>query len=156
MDMDGDDAEMDLALDMEADDEAEAEEGPAAEAEEAFDNVEDAIAELRAAFADMMDDDEADEADEEADGESMEMNFGEEVDGLDEAAALTAVNVSHTDGTDSTKSPVASNAKSATGAKAHPTDTSEETGATAPAAKDMGVDGPQDNGGKLSPARGMK
>lgn len=152
IDMDGDDAEMDLALDMEADDEAE--EGPAAEAEEAFDNVEDAIAELRAAFADMMDDDE--EADEEADDESMEMNFGEEVDGLDEAAALTAVNVSHTDGTDSTKSPVASNAKSDTGAKAHPTDTSEETGATAPAATDMGVDGPQDNGGKLSPARGMK
>ena len=46
-------------MDMDADDDAE--EGEAPDAEEAMDNVEDAIAELRAAFADMMGDEPAEE-----------------------------------------------------------------------------------------------
>ena len=153
--------EMDLAMSM--DDEGE-DESPEEEAEEAMANVEDAIAELRAAFADLM----GDEADEEPE---MEEAFGEaeEVEAMEEAATMSAVNVSHADGSDNGKSPVAGNAKAPTDAKAHPTDTSEEKGRTAPAATDMGVRGPQEAGDLSaapkaksednksdSPIRGMK
>ena len=124
--------EMDLAMSM--DDEGE-DESPEEEAEEAMANVEDAIAELRAAFADLMGDEEP--------AEEPEME--ESVEPMEEAATLSAVNVSHSDSSDKA-SPVAGNAKAPTDAKAHPTDTSEESGRTAPAAKDMGVRGPQEAG----------
>ena len=141
-DMDDEDAEMDLAMDMEpeADDEGE-EESPEAEAEEAMDNVEDAIAELRAAFADMMGDDE-------------EPEMEESVEPMEEGATMTAVNVSHSDNSDKA-SPVASNAKAPNDAKAHSAPGGEEKGRPAPTAKDMGVDGPQE-AGDLSAAPAAK
>jgi pilus assembly protein FimV len=134
--------EMDLAISM--DDEAE----EAPDAEEAMDNVEDAIAELRAAFADLMGDEEAEE----------EPEMEESVEPMEEGATLTAVNVSHSDNSDKA-SPVASNAKAPNDAKAHATDTSEEKGGSAPAAKDMGVTGPQEAGdlsAAPAPKREMK
>jgi len=146
-DMDDEDAEMDLAMDMEpeADDEGE-EESPEAEAEEAMDNVEDAIAELRAAFADMMGDEPAEE--------SVDMEEEAEVEPMEEGATMTAVNVSHSDNSDKA-SPVAGNASAPNDAKAHPTDTTEEKGASAPTVGDMGVDGPQE-AGDLSAAPAAK
>ena len=134
--------EMDLSMDMEP----EAEEGDdAADAEEAMDNVEDAIAELRAAFADMMGDEEADEEPE------MDM---ESVEPMEEGATMTAVNVSHSDNSDKA-SPVASNAKAPNDAKAHAIGGGDEKGRPAPTAKDMGVDGPQE-AGDLSAAPAAK
>lgn len=146
-DMDADDAEMDMAMDM--DDEGE-EEAP--EAEEAMANVEDAIAELRAAFADMMGDDEAAEEEPEmeeevafeaADDDSDE-ELEEEFDGLEEGVELSKVNVSMPDNTDNGASPVAG--KNDMGGKAVDMAGSEEKSAKAPAAKDMGVTGPEDAG----------
>ena len=139
-DMEGDEAEMELAMDMEP--EADGGDEPA-DAEEAMDNVEDAIAELRAAFSDMMGDEEP------SDDDDMEM---ESVEAMEEGAKLSAVSVSHSDSSDK-GSPVASNAKAPNDAKAHPTDTTEDAGASAPAVKDMGVTGPQEAGSpKAAPA----
>ncbi len=156
-DMEDEDAEMDLALDMEpSDDDAEDEADDAeADAEEAMDNVEDAIAELRAAFADMMgDDDEAEDAPEmEEEAMAFEEASDEEVDGLEEGATMSAVSVSHSDSSEK-GSPVASGAGNAH-ASPHPTDTSEGPKASAPAVKDMGVDGPQE-AGSLSAAPAAK
>jgi len=142
-DMDDDAPEMDLAMDMEP----EAEEGDdeAGDAEEAMDNVEDAIAELRAAFADMMDEEPAD------DMEEPEME--ESVEPMEEGATLSAVSVSHSDNSDKA-SPVAKGAGNAH-AKPHPTDTKDGPKASAPAVKDMGVTGPQE-AGKLSAAPSAK
>jgi len=146
-DMDADDAEMDMAMDM--DDEGE-EEAP--EAEEAMANVEDAIAELRAAFADMMGDEPAEEepemeeeiAFEAADDDSDDEELEEEFDGLEEGVELSKVNVSMPDNTDSGASPVAG--KNDMGGKAVDMAGSEEKSPKAPAAKDMGVTGPEDAG----------
>jgi hypothetical protein len=142
-DMDDAAPEMDLAMDMEP----EAEEGDdeAGDAEEAMDNVEDAIAELRAAFADMMDEEPAD------DMEEPEME--ESVEPMEEGATLSAVSVSHSDNSDKA-SPVAKGAGNAH-AKPHPTDTKDGPKASAPAVKDMGVTGPQE-AGKLSAAPSAK
>ena len=142
-DMDDDAPEMDLAMDMEP----EAEEGDdeAGDAEEAMDNVEDAIAELRAAFADMMDDEPADDMD--------EPEMEESVEPMEEGATLSAVSVSHSDNSDKA-SPVAKGAGNAH-AKPHPTDTKDGPKASAPAVKDMGVTGPQE-AGKLSAAPSAK
>lgn len=143
-DMDADDAEMDLAMDME-DEGEEAEEG---EAEEAMANVEDAIAELRAAFADLMGDDEAeDEAEEDT------------VEGLGEGAELSAVNATMANGEDSNaKSPVAGK-NDMGGTAVDMAGGAAETGGKAPAPKDMGVDGPQEAGNPTpapAPKREMK
>lgn len=143
-DMDADDAEMDLAMDME-DEGEEAEEG---EAEEAMANVEDAIAELRAAFADLMGDDEAeDEAEEDT------------VEGLGEGAKLSAVNATMANGEDSNaKSPVAGK-NDMGGTAVDMAGGAAETGGKAPAPKDMGVDGPQEAGNPTpapAPKREMK
>lgn len=143
-DMDADDAEMDLAMDME-DEGEEAEEG---EAEEAMANVEDAIAELRAAFADLMGDDEAeDEAEEDT------------VEGLGEGAELSAVNATMANGEDSNaKSPVAGK-NDMGGTAVDMAGGAAETGGKAPAPKDMGVDGPQEAGDPTpapAPKREMK
>ena len=155
-DMDDEDAEMDLALDMEPsdddemsdDDDMEMSDDAESDAEEAMDNVEDAIAELRAAFADMMGDEADDEPEMEEESIAVEAS-DEEVDGLEEGASMSAVSVSHSDSGDK-GSPVAKGAGNAH-AKPHPTDTSEGPKASAPAVKDMGVDGPQE-AGKLSAA----
>jgi chromosome segregation ATPase len=139
-DMDDGDAEMDLAMDMEP--EADAEEGDSPDVEEAMDDVEDAIAELRAAFAEMQGEEPGDEGDMEETEES--------VSAMEEGASMTAVNVSHSDTADKA-SPVAGNAKAHNGAKAHSAPGGDESGRPAPAAKDMGVDGPQE-AGSPSPA----
>jgi hypothetical protein len=150
--MDADDAEMDLAMDMED----EGEEAEADDAEEAMANVEDAIAELRAAFADLMGDEEAPADEEEAE---MEMEATEEVEGLDEGAELSAVKVSHTDGSDNADSPVGPGDDSL--GEGTPVDfaAGEEKGGKAPAAKDMGVTGPEaagDLSAAPAPKREMK
>ena len=144
-----DDAEMDLEVSM--DDEGEGEE-EAPEAEEAMANVEDAIAELRAAFADLMGDNEP--GDEESDMEpEMEEDYAfeseeddDEVEAVEEAADLKSVSVSMPNGEDSgAKSPVKDAGNKHEG-KPHPTDTKVENGGKAPAAKNMGVRGPQEAG----------
>jgi hypothetical protein len=138
-DMEGDEAEMELAMDMEP--EADGGDEPA-DAEEAMDNVEDAIAELRAAFSDMMGDEEP------SDDDDMEM---ESVEAMEEGAKLSAVSVSHSDSSDK-GSPVAKGAGNAH-AKPHPTDTAEGPKASAPAVKSMNVTGPQEAGSpKAAPA----
>jgi len=135
-DMEEPEAEMDLAMDMEP--EAEEMDDEPADAEEAMDNVEDAIAELRAAFAEM-------QGEEEPEMDDMEDEM-ESVEPVEEGADMKAVSVSHSDGSDGKKSPVASDNKSPNDAKAHPTMTGEEKGRPAPTAKPMGVKGPQEAG----------
>ena len=152
-DMEDANPEMDLAMDMEPAEDGDDDE--AGDAEEAMDNVEDAIAELRAAFADMMgDDDEAEDAPEmEEEAMAFEEASDEEVDGLEEGATMSAVSVSHSDSSEK-GSPVAKGAGNAH-AKPHPTDTKDGPKASAPAVKDMGVTGPQE-AGKLSAAPSAK
>jgi hypothetical protein len=137
------------------------EEDDAAEPEEALANVEDAIAELRAAFADMMDDEPADEPEmeEEVAFESDDSD-NEEVEAVEEGATMSAVNVSHTAGDDGAKSPVGPGDSSMSDAK--PVDIAGdavEAGGKAPAAKDLGVTGPQEAGSPApapAPKREMK
>jgi hypothetical protein len=154
-DMDAEAPEMDMEID------AEEEEDDAAEPEEALANVEDAIAELRAAFADMMDDEPADEPEmeEEVAFESDDSD-NEEVEAVEEGATMSAVNVSHTAGDDGAKSPVGPGDSSMSDAK--PVDIAGdavEAGGKAPAAKDLGVTGPQEAGSPApapAPKREMK
>jgi hypothetical protein len=150
---DDDEGDMDIEVDM-GDDEGE-EEAP--EPEEALANVEDAIAELRAAFADMMGDDSGEEADMDID---MDAEKEPEMEAFGEGAKLASVSVAHPEGNDSgAKSPIAKPQSGPTGAKAHPTDTTEQTSAKAPAAKSMNVKGPQEAGSPTpapAPKREMK
>jgi len=159
---------MDLAMDMEP--EAEGDMEGESDAEEAMDNVEDAIAELRAAFADMMGDEEA-PAEEEPEMEESAVPVEEkteEVEAVEEGAEMKSVSVSHSDTSDK-GSPVAGNAKAPTGATAHKTSGGDEKGRPAPTAQGMSVAGPQEAGSPSaapkpkaevtksdSPIRGMK
>jgi hypothetical protein len=148
--------DMDMEVDMDS-----GEEEDAAEPEEALANVEDAIAELRAAFADMMDDEPAEEPEmeEEVAFESDDSD-DEEVEAVEEGATMSAVSVSHTDGSDNSKSPVGPGDSSMSPSK--PVDIAGgtvEAGGKAPAAKDMGVTGPQEAGSPTpapAPKREMK
>ena len=161
--------EMDLAMDMEPEAD-EGGEGAESDAEEAMDNVEDAIAELRAAFADMMGDDAPaeEEPEMEESAEPVEEESNEEVEAVEEGAEMKAVSVSHSDNSDK-GSPVASQASAPTGATAHKAPGGDEKGRPAPTAEGMGVDGPQEAGSPSaapkpkaevtksdSPIRGMK
>ena len=156
MGMDGEEPEMDMDMDMDS-----GEEEDAAEPEEALANVEDAIAELRAAFADMMDDEPAEEPEmeEEVAFESDDSD-DEEVEAVEEGATMSAVSVSHSDGSDNSKSPVGPGDSSMSPSK--PVDIAGgtvEAGGKAPAAKDMGVTGPQEAGSPTpapAPNREMK
>jgi len=150
-----DEAEAELADELAGDEEAEEEGDAESEAEEAMMNVEDALAELKAAFADLVGDDAGEEEGDEMEMEMPEMEsveeFAEEVEEVDEAeeleegAEMKAVNVSMPNGEDSgAKSPV-KDAGNDMG-NPHPTDTSEEAGGKAEAPKAMGVDGPQEAG----------
>tara|TARA_R110000772_G_scaffold1385_8_gene4814 strand:+ start:2568 stop:3377 length:810 start_codon:yes stop_codon:yes gene_type:complete len=146
-----DDGEMDMSIDM---GEIGGDEMDTAEPAEALANVEDALAELRAAFADLMGDDEAeDEMDMDSEEDEMDMDMDAEeleMEAFGEAAELKSVSVVMKGNDDGKKSPVAKAiTQSPTGAKAHPTDTKVGTEAKAPAAKDMGVTGPQDHDIKL-------
>jgi hypothetical protein len=95
-----------------------------------------------------MDDDE----DEDEDEDEMEESA---VEGLEEGAELKPAKVTMANGEDSgAKSPV--KAASNDMGKPHPTDTTVENGGKAPAAKPMGVKGPQDHGAKMSAAPAPK
>jgi len=149
-----DEAEADLADELAGDEGEEsdfdgAEEGAESEAEEAMMNVEDALAELKAAFAELV----GDAGHTEPDGDEGEGFEGPEsdMDGdempvesveLGEGADLTAVKVAHTDGTDNGKSPVGPGEDM--GGEAVKIAGAEEKGGKAPVAKDMGVTGPQE------------
>ena len=115
-----------------------------------MDNVEDAIAELRAAFSDMMGDEEPGDEEPEMDDEMESVEEAGEVEAVEEGASMSAVSVSHSDNSDKA-SPVAGQAKAPNEAKAHSAPGGEEKGRPAPTAKDMGVKGPQE-AGSPSPA----
>ena len=159
-DQEGEEEAPEMGMDMEVDMDS-GEEEDAAEPEEALANVEDAIAELRAAFADMMDDEPAEEPEmeEEVAFESDDSD-DEEVEAVEEGATMSAVSVSHTDGSDNRKSPVGPGDSSMSPSK--PVDIAGgtvEAGGKAPAAKDMGVTGPQEAGSPTpapAPKREMK
>jgi len=159
-DQEGEEEAPEMGMDMEVDMDS-GEEEDAAEPEEALANVEDAIAELRAAFADMMDDEPAEEPEmeEEVAFESDDSD-DEEVEAVEEGATMSAVSVSHTDGSDNSKSPVGPGDSSMSPSK--PVDIAGgtvEAGGKAPAAKDMGVTGPQEAGSPTpapAPKREMK
>lgn len=156
--MDDEDAVMDLAVSMDDNGEGEIEGEEGGDAEEALSNVEDAIAELRAAFADLMgDEDDHEEPDADNEGgpsDNDEDNEGEEeeisFEAVEEGATLKSVNVTMSGDEDGKSSPV-KDAGNEHDVKPHPTDTKVENGGKAPAAKDMGVTGPQE-AGKLSAA----
>jgi hypothetical protein len=153
----GDDEDMDMSMDMGdigGDDEDMDMDAP--DPEEALTNVEDAIAELRAAFADLMGDD-SEEA-----GDDMDMDMGmddeddSEMKGFGESVAFKPVTAKMTNGEDSSaKSPVGKGGKGPTDAKPHPTDTKVEAGGKAPSVKTMSVKGPE-AGAKLSAAPAPK
>lgn len=159
-DQEGEEEAPEMGMDMEVDMDS-GEEEDAAEPEEALANVEDAIAELRAAFADMMDDEPAEEPEmeEEVAFESDDSD-DEEVEAVEEGATMSAVSVSHSDGSDNSKSPVGPGDSSMSPSK--PVDIAGgtvEAGGKAPAAKDMGVTGPQEAGSPTpapAPKREMK
>jgi len=151
-DADEDEAEDDLAAEL-ADDEGEGD--AEADAEEAMMNVQDALEELKAAFAELTGDEPAEDEGEEMEVEMPEMEAVESVETeevaedtseeLEEGAEMKAVSVSHADGSDSAaKSPVGPGEDM--GGKAVDIAGSEESGGSAPAAKPMGVDGPQEAG----------
>lgn len=150
-DEDEDEAEMDLADEMGGEDDMEAD---APDAEEAMMNVEDALEELKAAFAELTGDEPADDAPEmdmDAEAEVEEMAFEadeaveEDSEELEEGADMKAVSVSHTDGSDTTSSPTGPGDKSlGQGKPVSIAGDSEETGGSTPTAKPMGVDGPQE------------
>lgn len=149
-DMSDDEAETELAFDMSDD------QNDDNDAENALANVEDAIAELRAVFADLMGssgegmDMEDDEGMDMEDDEDTDME--DEVDGFKESVDLKSVNAKMPDGSDNgAKSPVGKGGKGATDAKPHPTDVKVENGGKTPSAKAMSVTGPE-SGAKLSTA----
>ena len=100
-------ATAELAMDMDA-----GEETP--DADEAMSNVEDALADLKAAFAEIMGNDAGEESD-----MDMPAEDEEEFNALGESASLSAVaSPAHGDNGQNTKSPVSSGAKISNGAKA--------------------------------------
>ena len=150
----GDEEDMDMSMDM-GDIGGDDEGMDASSPEEALTNVEDAIAELRAAFADLMGDSE-EEGEEAGDEMGMDNEEEPEMEGFGESVALKSVTAKMTNGEDSSaKSPVGKGGKGTTDAKPHPTDTKVEAGGKAPSAKAMNVKGPE-AGAKLSAAPAPK
>jgi hypothetical protein len=159
MDMDDKGGEMDMDMDMEGD-------GEEAEVEDAMLNVEDALDELRAVFADLMGSDDEGFGDEEADDMDMDMDSefgGEEEDDmeesfyesedeeLEESAELKKHgNVTMAGDEDGKASPVLQNAKGISDkGKAVDFAGGDEKGYKAAKAKNMTLTGPQDQGGKM-------
>lgn len=177
MDMDMDDAEMDLEdemsdddMGMEMDDEPEMDMDDEVEmptdAEEAFMNVDDALDELKAYFADIAGDDseEEDEFDtddyeyDEDGAEDLEAEFGddEDEDELKESAHLKKVSEPKAKENADGKDTVFKNKikRDVDGKSVPAFQQSDEQGGTAPKPKDLGVDGPQENAGKLRKMKG--
>jgi len=130
-------ATMDLAMGTnddaekgeEAEEEGEEEAGEEAEeesaSEEKMERVDDALAELKDLFAELM-------------GDTSEEEGEEEVAALGENVATMEIPVSHPDGSDNTKSPVSSGAKvSSNGASAVKISGNVEKGGTGATVKDM-------------------
>ncbi|MDA9302347.1 hypothetical protein N9Q27_00055 [bacterium] len=161
------------AMDMDSEEELSMDHDEAGDndVEDAIVNVEDALADLKATFAEIIGDDMSDDSEEaempamdmEADDDEVEEEFAfeaeeadeEETEELEEAADLTKIGkdgaihpIDMPAGDDGKASPV----KDAGNDMAKPvsTDTKKEAGGKAPAAKDMGVTHPGD-GAKLSP-----
>ena len=154
------DEDMDMGSEMDADDLA-GDVGDAGEADEAFMNVEDALAELKAAFAELVGNGETeseDEAEDEFDANDYEYDdeAEDEVEKpIKESAALSKVATPKNKvGDDGKASPVAKVKDSDKMGKPlkNALKNSEEKGGTAAKPKPIGVPGPQDVGTKLKPA----
>jgi hypothetical protein len=162
MDMDSDEDEMDMEMDsdedemdMEMDSDMEA---PSADADEAFMNVEDALAELKAAFKELVGE-EPTQTDEFADDE-YEYEVGDEVEPnkIGESAVLKKEKVAMKDGSDGKASPVAKvkdNEKLGV-PMTKAISTKEGSAAKVAKPKELGVPGPQDHGSKMKPAPRVK
>jgi hypothetical protein len=154
MDMDMDD-EGDMDMDMDMDDEMDDEGGD--DVEDAMVNVEDAMDELRAAFADLvgdeMDDEEGDEVADEFD--DMDLEDGDddedlEDDDLEEGATLSKHNVTMAGDEDGKASPLKQNQPNISShGKAVDKFGGDEKGGKGDSAKKMSVTGPQEQKGKM-------
>lgn len=178
MDMDSGD-EMDFDMDMDSDDEMgdmDSDMDMPGDAQEKFMNVDDALAELKAYFSDFAGDTEGEAKDdfdtddyEYDDGaEDLEAEFGDEEeddvdfedeedeDELKESASLKKVSEPKTKDSAETKETVFKKTikRDIDSKKVPPFQQSDETGGTAPKAKPLGVDGPQENAGKLRKMKG--
>lgn len=172
MDMDMD-ADPDMDMDMDGDDV-----DMPADAEEVFMNVDDALAELKAYFADFAGD-EGDDSEEDFDtddydyddgAEDLDAEFGddegddfgdeemedEDEDELKESASLKKVSEPKTKDAAESKDTLFKKTINRTvdSKKVPPFQQSDEQGGTAPKPKNLGVDGPQENGGKLRKMKG--
>lgn len=160
MDMDSDEDEMDMEMDSDEDMDS--------DAEEAFMNVEDALEELKAYFADIVGDEDEEAEDEfdtddyeyDEDGaEDLEAEFGDEdedEDELKESAHLKKAGEPTKAQEADNKDTIFKNKIKRDGeTKGVPQfQQSDEKGGTAPKPKDLGVDGPQENAGKLRKMKG--
>lgn len=137
-------ATAELAMDMDA-----GEETP--DAEQAMSNVEDALADLKAAFAEIMGNDAGEEADMDMPAED---EVEEEFDALGESASLSAVAApAHGDNGQNTKSPVSSGAKIDNGAKAVAVKDGNTAGGNAGAPKVNSLGNVNVPGNKKAPAQ---
>jgi len=157
--MDDLEGEMDMDIDAEMDDDmmGDADMGGDADVEDAMVNVEDAMAELRAAFADLMGDDMGDEGmDDEVADEFDGMDFDDEGDDdleddeLGEAATLHKHAVTMKGDEDGKASPVKQNQPNISNhGKAVKFAGGDEKGGKGDSAKKMTVTGPQEQKGKM-------
>lgn len=168
-DEDDDDEMTDVDMDMDMDDEGDTSET----AEQAFMDVEDALEDLKSYFDELVGDDEGedddfspedeydydDDEDEEMDGaEDLEAEFGDEddEDELKESAELKKYGEPKSSKEADNKDTIFDKKITRDGdTKDVPNfQQSEEKGGTAPKPKDLGVDGPQENAGKLRKMKG--
>jgi hypothetical protein len=157
--MDDLEGEMDMDIDAEMDDDmmGDADMGGDADVEDAMVNVEDAMAELRAAFADLMGDDMGDEGmDDEVADEFDGMDFDDEGDDdleddeLGEAATLHKHAVTMKGDEDGKASPVKQNQPNISNhGKAVKFAGGDKKGGKGDSAKKMTVTGPQEQKGKM-------
>lgn len=144
--------------DFNMDGEMDAHEEEHSEVEQKLVSVEDALADLKATFAELMGSEEAEEEGEEEMAPEMGGEEGEEeveemaFEELDEAAELSKVNVTMAGNEDGKASPVGPGTKEFAADK-KPVDFAggNEKGGKAPAPKQMGVKGPE-AGAKMAPA----
>lgn len=169
MDMDDDDDSMDMEMDMDMGDEGMGDDmdADASDADEAMQNVEDAMDELKAIFADLVGDDmDSDDMDSDGMDDEVADEFGDDDEGdddmddsfiddddLDEAAELKKHgNVKMSGDDDNGKSPIPQNASDMSDGHADPVKFAagqDEKGGKGDTAKKMNVTGPQDQKGKM-------
>lgn len=137
----------------EEDETEQSEEDEAKDADEVFMNVEDALAELKAAFADLVGDAKEDESEEdESEFDAADYDYGNEE--IKESVKLSKVSATKKVSDEGKTSPFAKVKDSEKLGKPlkNALKNSEETGGKATKAKPVGVAGPQDVGSKLKPA----